>query len=164
MGVWRQCARAMTGSLHAATSTVTSPAAAAAWSSRYLLIIRRQKERSRSMDEAVWRLRPERIREAAGYVRVSSERQAGGYSPEVQREAIRRMAAQEGYALTLVEEDHERGSKITRVGYQKIIESVRAGTIHAVIVFMFDRWGRDSAEWLTRVREFERLGVPIISV
>jgi Recombinase/Resolvase, N terminal domain len=33
-----------------------------------------------------------------------------------------------------------------------------------VIVFLFDRWGRDGAEWLTRVREFERLGVPIISV
>jgi hypothetical protein len=29
---------------------------------------------------------------------------------------------------------------------------------------MFDRWGRDGAEWLARAREFERLGVPIISV
>src|SRR2546423_11764441 len=29
---------------------------------------------------------------------------------------------------------------------------------------MFDRWGRDGAEWLTRAREFERLGVPIIRV
>jgi hypothetical protein len=36
--------------------------------------------------------------------------------------------------------------------------------VHAVLVFMFDRWGRDGAEWLTRVREFERLRVPIISV
>jgi DNA invertase Pin-like site-specific DNA recombinase len=102
--------------------------------------------------------------EAAGYVRVSLERQAGGYSPAVQRDAIKRLTAEQGYALTMIEEDHERGSKVTRVGYQKIIEAVRAGTVHAVIVFMFDRWGRDGAEWLTRAREFERLGVPIISV
>jgi DNA invertase Pin-like site-specific DNA recombinase len=116
------------------------------------------------MYEAVRKLRPDRAVEAAGYVRVSLERQAEGYSPEVQREAIKRLAAQEGYALTMVEEDHERGSKITRAGYQRIIESVRAGTTHAVIVFMFDRWGRDGTEWLARAREFERLGVPIISV
>jgi DNA invertase Pin-like site-specific DNA recombinase len=102
--------------------------------------------------------------EAAGYIRVSLQRQAEGHSPDVQREAIKRLAAQEGYALTMVEEDHERGSKVTRVGYQRVIESVRQGTTHAVIVFMFDRWGRDGAEWLMRAREFERLGVPIISV
>jgi site-specific DNA recombinase len=116
------------------------------------------------MDEAVRKLRPDQALEAAGYIRVSLKRQAEGHSPEVQRQAIERLAKQEGYVLALVEEDHERGSKVTRAGYQRIIESVRAGTTHAVIVFMFDRWGRDGAEWLTRAREFERLGVPIISV
>src|SRR2546423_1915480 len=109
------------------------------------------------------RLRPVQALEAAGYIRVSLERQAEGYSPDVQRDAIKRLAAEQGYALTLIEEDHERGSKVSRQGYQRIIEAVRQGTIHAVLVFMFDRWGRDGAEWLTRAREFERLGVPIIS-
>jgi len=113
---------------------------------------------------AVARLRPEQALEAAGYIRVSLERQAEGYSPDVQRDAIRKLAAEQGYALTMIEEDHERGSNVSRIGYQRIIEAVRAGTIHAVIVFMFDRWGRDGAEWITRAREFERLHVPIISV
>jgi DNA invertase Pin-like site-specific DNA recombinase len=113
---------------------------------------------------AVRRLQPERALEAAGYIRVSRKVQAEGHSPDVQREAIKRLAAQEGYALTLIKEDHERGSKLTREGYQEIIAAVRQGIIHAVIVFMFDRWGRDGAEWLARAREFERLGVPIISV
>jgi hypothetical protein len=45
-----------------------------------------------------------------------------------------------------------------------IIEAVRGGRIQAVIVYMFDHWGRDGAEWLARAREFDRLGVPIISV
>jgi DNA invertase Pin-like site-specific DNA recombinase len=116
------------------------------------------------MDERVRRLRPNQPIEAAGYIRVSTKVQTEGYSPEVQRDAIKRLAAEQGYALTMTEEDHERGSKVTRAGYQKIIEAVRAGTIHAVIVFMFDRWGRDGAEWLARAREFERIGVPIISV
>src|ERR1700688_1391458 len=46
------------------------------------------------------------------------------------------------------EEDHERGSKVSRTGYQRIIEAVRQGTIHVVLVYMFDRWGRDGVEWL----------------
>jgi DNA invertase Pin-like site-specific DNA recombinase len=98
------------------------------------------------------RLRPGQALEAAGYVRVSTRLQGEGYSPEVQREAIKRLAAQEGYALTVVEEDHESGTKVTRAGYQRIIQAVREGTVHAVLVFMFDRWGRDGAEWLARVR------------
>src|SRR5919202_3264377 len=112
---------------------------------------------------AITRLQPDQALEAAGYIRVSRKMQAEGHSPDVQREAIKRLARQEGYALTLIKEDHERGSKLTRAGYQDIIVAVRDGTIHAVLVFMFDRWGRDGAEWLARAREFERLGVPIIS-
>src|SRR5919199_1886707 len=61
-------------------------------------------------------------------------------------------------------DDHERGSKVTRKGYQQIIEAVRGGRVQAILVYMFDRWGRDGAEWLARAREFDRLGVPIISV
>jgi DNA invertase Pin-like site-specific DNA recombinase len=115
------------------------------------------------------RIRPDSALEAAGYNRVSRLVQAEGHSSEVQRVAIRQLATEQGYALTLIEEDHERGSKIECEGYQRIIEAVRAGTIRAVIVFMFDRRGRDGAEWLARACEFERIGferieAPIISV
>src|SRR5919202_2814048 len=115
---------------------------------------------------AVTRLQPAQAPEAAGYIRVSRKVQAEGHSPEIQREAIKRLARQEGYILTdhMIEEDHERGSKVTREGYQRIIKAVRDGRVHTVIVYMFDRWGRDGAEWLARAREFDRLSVPIISV
>jgi site-specific DNA recombinase len=114
----------------------------------------------------ITRLQPEQALEAAGYIRVSRKVQAEGHSPEIQREAIRRLARQEGYILTddRIKEDHERGSKVTREGYQQIIEWVRQGTVHVVLVYMHDRWGRDGVEWLARAREFDRLGVPIISV
>src|SRR5918911_5441713 len=115
---------------------------------------------------AVTRLQPGQAPQAAGYIRVSRKVQAEGHSPDIQREAIKRLARQEGYILSddMIKEDHERGSKVTRKGYQQIIEAVRDGQIQAVIVYMFDRWGRDGAEWLTRAREFDRLNVPIISV
>lgn len=109
-------------------------------------------------------LRPGLLLTCAVYVRVSSALQAEGYSPDVQRAACLTLAAQLGYTVGLAEEDHVTGSKVTRAGYQRIIEAVRAGTVHAVLVYRFDRFGREGTEWLTRVREFERLGVPIISV
>lgn len=111
------------------------------------------------------RLRPEQTPEAVAYIRVSRRVQADGYSPETQREHVRQLAREQGYLLdpTNIFEDHEHGSNITRKGYQEVIERVCGGTAHAVLVFMFDRWGRDGAEWLARAREFEKLGVPIIS-
>src|SRR5919199_4462639 len=114
---------------------------------------------------AVKRLQPEHALEAAGYIRVSRKVQAEGHSPDVQRDAIKRLARQEGYILTdeMIKEDHERGSKVTRKGYQDIIAAVRDGTIHAVLVFMFDRWGRDGAEWLAGAGGVRRLGAPIIA-
>ncbi len=104
------------------------------------------------------------ITEVAGYVRVSRKAQADGHSPEVQRAAIRQTASHAGYVLKMLEEDHQRGSNVSREGYQRIIQAARAKEIDAVIVFMFDRWGRDGAEWLVRAKEFDRLGIPLISV
>ena len=82
----------------------------------------------------VTRLQPGQALEAAGYIRVSRKVQAEGHSPGIQREAIKRLARQEGYILSddMIKEDHERGSKLTRKGYQQIIEAVRDGQIHAV--------------------------------
>lgn len=103
--------------------------------------------------------------EAVGYLRVSQAIQAEGYSPEIQRSALQALAAREGYVLPeeRIYEDHERGSKVTRAGYQRLLAVVRRGEAAAVLVFMFDRWGRDGGEWITRARELERLGVPLIS-
>jgi DNA invertase Pin-like site-specific DNA recombinase len=61
-------------------------------------------------------------------------------------------------------EDHERGHKLTRKGYQAILQGVRENRYQAVYVFMLDRWGRDSIERQQRGKEFDRLRVPLISV
>jgi site-specific DNA recombinase len=101
---------------------------------------------------------------AAAYIRVSTTKQSDGYSPDIQEEQIRSFAAREGYDLVLAERDAESGHHISREGYQRLLSAVRAGTVRAVLCFMFDRLGRDGGEWITRAREFERLGVPFVSV
>jgi len=106
------------------------------------------------------------VRVAAIYIRVSRLTQAEGHSPAVQEEGCRRVAEARGYVVPdhLVREDHERGGVVSREGYQDILRLVREGKIAVVIVYMFDRWGRDAAEWLARSKELRRLGVPLISV
>lgn len=101
---------------------------------------------------------------AAAYIRVSSDHQAENYSPEVQRAGIARAAAQQGYALALVEQDVEKGRVVSRKGYQAILDAVAGGTIHAVLVYKFDRWGRDGSEWIKRAAWLERHYIPFISV
>src|SRR5438552_3772058 len=84
----------------------------------------RQRASKTVVAAAVTRLHPEQQLIADGYVRVSRVLQAEGHSPDIQREAIKRLIAQHGYFPGVIEEDHERGSKIDRKGYLKIIERV----------------------------------------
>ncbi len=105
------------------------------------------------------------VKLAAGYIRVSTTRQSDGYSSELQRDNIKKAAAAAGYLLLddYITEDHERGSKIARKGYQQVIEWVRAGAVSGVWVYSYDRWGRAAGEWLARMDEFRKLRVPLYS-
>jgi site-specific DNA recombinase len=116
------------------------------------------------MTATVQRLHPEEQPTAIGYVRVSRKLQAQGHSPDVQRQAIMRLCEQQGYELLGIEEDAERGGNPNRAGYQRVINKVQSGVAHRVVVFQYDRWGRDGVEWLSRAQEFDRLGVDIVSV
>ena len=104
------------------------------------------------------------LRPAAGYVRVSSNPQDKGFSPEIQHKAIEAWAIAHGFDLRMMERDVQSGSVISRGGYQRVLQAVRAGTIQAVIVYMFDRWGRDGIEWVERAQELQRADVEFHSV
>src|SRR5260370_26443247 len=113
-----------------------------------------------AMATSVRAMRPneEGLIPAAGYIRVSTDKQSERFSPEVQRAAIQAFAQQHGYDLVTVEQDVQRGRVVERAGYQRLLTGVRQGTTHAVLVFMFDRWGRKGAEWIERAHELERAG------
>src|SRR5207302_3095776 len=102
---------------------------------------------------------------AAGAIRVSSGPQGEGHSPQTQRAAILARAHADGYLMDACDlyEDHQRGHKLTRSGYVALLKGVREGRYSAVYCFMLDRWGRDSIERQQRGKEFDRIGVPLIS-
>jgi hypothetical protein len=64
---------------------------------------------------------------ACGAIRVSEGKQAEGYSPSTQRQAILQGAHADGYAMDEedIYEDHARGHVLTRKGYVAILQGAR---------------------------------------
>lgn len=102
---------------------------------------------------------------AAIYLRVSTAAQAGAghVSIDVQRDACEHYCASRGWSVTAVELDTESGLKVTRAGYQRIIEMARAGAIDCVVVMAASRFGRKASEVLVRSEELRALGVELHS-
>ena len=107
-----------------------------------------------------------RQQRAAGAIRVRSGPQGEGHSPQTQRGAVLARAHADGYLMDEedIYEDHQRGHKLTRKGYVAILKGVRDGKYAAVYCYMLDRWGWDSIERQQRGKEFDKLGVPVVSV
>lgn len=102
---------------------------------------------------------------AAIYLRVSSAAQAGAghVSLEVQRETCERYCSARGWSVVATDVDTESGSKITREGYQRVLELARAGAIDAIVIFHSSRFGRDTVEFLQRWKELKTLDVALHS-
>lgn len=105
-------------------------------------------------------------RRAVAYVRESTEEQGRGYSPDGQRQAIARYAADHG--LTLGEEylDFETGRLADkRPGFQRLIEDAIEHRFACVLVFHTSRFARNSVE-AKRYKKLLRseLGIDVISV
>lgn len=82
--------------------------------------------------------------DAFGYVRVSTERQVGGASLDVQREAIERIARERGKTLQRVYTDVLSGSRDDRPAYRELLSVLSPGC--CVIVWRLDRIGRKKSE------------------
>jgi DNA invertase Pin-like site-specific DNA recombinase len=105
-------------------------------------------------------------RRAVAYVRESTEEQGRGYSPDGQRQAIARYAADHG--LTLGEEylDFETGRLADkRPGFQRLIEDAIEHRFDCVLVFHTSRFARNTVE-AKRYKKLLRseLGIDVISV
>jgi site-specific DNA recombinase len=106
-------------------------------------------------------------RNAAGYVRVSTDEQTRGFSLGAQEEAIRERAARDGVAL-----DDERvyidagisGARSDRPAYQAMLAAAAAGEFDVLYVWKFDRLGRDAEELLRARRMLEAVDVSIVSL
>jgi site-specific DNA recombinase len=103
---------------------------------------------------------------AVAYVRESTEEQGRGYSPDGQRQAITRYAAEHG--MTLGEEylDFETGRAAEkRPGFQRLITDAMEHHFDCVLVFHTSRFARNTVE-AKRYKKLLRsqLGIDVISV
>jgi DNA invertase Pin-like site-specific DNA recombinase len=97
-------------------------------------------------------------RRAALYVRVSTDKQTA----ENQIAEVRQLATARGFDPVLYEEV-ESAAKARPV-FDKMLADVRAGRVNAVAVWALDRLHRSMTGAIGTVLEFDRLGVPVLSV
>jgi DNA invertase Pin-like site-specific DNA recombinase len=103
---------------------------------------------------------------AVAYVRESTEEQGRGYSPDGQRQAIARYAADHGMQLTEEYLDFETGRAADkRPGFQRLIEDAMERRFDVMLVFHTSRFARNTVE-AKRYKKLLRseLGIDVISV
>jgi site-specific DNA recombinase len=117
--------------------------------------------------KATSNVQPDLSPRAAAYVRESTEEQGQGFSPDAQREAIRRFAAEK--QLTLVGEycDFHSGWKRAdaRPEFQRLMADAAERKFDCVLVYHTSRFARNQVE-ARRYKQMlrERLGIKVISV
>jgi site-specific DNA recombinase len=110
---------------------------------------------------------PEPEPRAVAYVRESTEEQGQGFSPDAQREAIRRFAAENNLALVAEYCDFHSGWKRaeSRSDFQRLMSDAAERRFDYVLVYHTSRFARNQVE-ARRYKQMlrERLGIKVISV
>src|SRR5579864_4567189 len=93
---------------------------------------------------------------AIGYVRVSTDKQAGqGVSLEAQAEKIRAMAVVHGAELLdIIVDSGESAKSLNRPGMVRLLAIVDGGEVQAVIVAKLDRLTRSVKDLCTLLERF----------
>jgi site-specific DNA recombinase len=98
------------------------------------------------------------------YTRVSTAEQGReGASLPVQLQACRKHAAEQGWAVVDELQDIQSGLDVDRAADQQVIALARAHAIDFVLVGRLDRFGRDEAEAMLRLKEMAKLQTKVVS-
>ncbi len=104
---------------------------------------------------------------AVAYVRESTEEQGQGFSPDAQRQAIRKFAAENGLALVGEYCDFHSGWRDAdgRADFQRLIADAAERRFDCVLVYHTSRFARNQVE-ARRYKQMlrERLGIKVMSV
>jgi site-specific DNA recombinase len=104
---------------------------------------------------------------AVAYIRESTEEQGQGFSPDAQREGIRRFAPENDLELVGEYCDFHSGwrKSYARPEFQRLMADAAAGAFDVVLVFHTSRFARNQVE-ARRYKQLlrERLGIRVISV
>lgn len=101
-----------------------------------------------------------------GYVRVSTEDQAKkGISLESQEEKIKGYASLNELTLSkVVRDEGESGKNLNRPGIKEIIDSIKNGWCHGVIVYKLDRLSRSVIDTLVLIEKFDKQNIAFHSI
>jgi site-specific DNA recombinase len=104
----------------------------------------------------------------AGCIRVSDTRgrrdKANFSSPEEQKAGILEAAGRESVEVVFMTADFDySGGTFARPGFQQALAGIRAGELAGIIVYRWDRFGRNLKESLTMIEEIEAAGGKVIS-
>jgi putative DNA-invertase from lambdoid prophage Rac len=99
------------------------------------------------------------IRNVAIYARVSTSDQ----STDMQVAELRQLASARGWDVTQVIEEKRSGAKL-RPAREKLIADAEAGTVDAILVWKFDRWGRSMVDLVTTVRALDEANIAFVSL
>ena len=104
---------------------------------------------------------------AVAYIRESTEEQGQGFSPDAQRESIRRFAPENNLELTGEYCDFHSGWRKSeaRPEFQRLMADAAEGKFDVVLVFHTSRFARNQIE-ARRYKQLlrERLGIRVVSV
>jgi DNA invertase Pin-like site-specific DNA recombinase len=104
---------------------------------------------------------------AVAYIRESTEEQGQGFSPDAQREQIRRFAAENGLDLGEEYSDFHSGWRKAdaRPQFQRLMSDAAEQRFDVVLVYHTSRFARNQAE-SRRYKQLlrERLGIRVVSV
>jgi site-specific DNA recombinase len=102
---------------------------------------------------------------AAGYARVSTDRQAERQTIEQQVERLQAYAQQQGWALPaehLYRDDGWSGARLDRPALDRLRDAVNRGDVEVVLITSPDRLARRHAYQVWLLEEFERAGVEVV--
>ena len=94
------------------------------------------------------------------YCRVSTEQQ----ELEQQLQACRRFCEAKGWQVAAEFAEIGSGKNFARPQFQALLKQLRAGAFQSLVVFRFDRLGRNSREVALLFDELERRGVTVASL
>lgn len=107
---------------------------------------------------------PDAPQAAVGYVRVSMAREEM-ISPDLQKGYLRDHEGRHPVHIAEVVEDLDvSGRSFARAGIQRIIRGVEAGEWQVVLVYRYDRFGRNVRQSLVNIAKVEEAGGRVVSV
>lgn len=100
------------------------------------------------------------------YIRVSTDEQKKGYSPDNQIRQIQEFANIHQYRIKEVFDDSGKSGRTTdrRIRLQQLLIAVKEHPVDAVIIYKIDRFARNLRDFTTIYDDFKSRGITLISI